>query len=146
MINRLIVAQPLVSWMLAQSALHPHRFLQMPRAPLSLVYVGVKNRVLAFDRRTGAPVWTTDLPAKYKSSGSFVNVVRDAEGLFATCAGELFALDPKSGALLWHEPLKGQGTGLVSIATDLGGATQATAIAESVARAQAQAGAAAGAG
>lgn len=115
----------------------------MARAPLSLVYVGVKHHVLAFDRKSGGAVWTTALPAKYKSSGSFVNVVRDTEGLFATCAGELFALDPKSGALLWHEPLKGHGTGLVTVATDLGAVTQASVIAESVARAQAAAAAAA---
>lgn len=115
----------------------------MARAQLSLVYVGIKNHVLAFDRRSGAAAWTTALPAKYKSSGSFVNVVRDTEGLFATCAGELFALDPRSGALLWHEPLKGHGTGLVTLATDLGGVTQVPVMAESVARAQAAAAAAA---
>lgn len=115
----------------------------MARASLSLIYVGVKNHVLAFDRKTGAAVWTTPLPAKYKSSGAFVHVVRDTEGLFATCAGELFALDPKSGALLWQEPLKGFGTGLVTVATDLGGSTQIPVMAESVARAQAAASAAA---
>lgn len=114
----------------------------MARAPLSLVYVGVNNHVLAFDRKKGVAVWKTALPAKYKSSGSFVNVVRDAEGLFATCAGELFALDPKSGTLLWHDPLKGHGTGLVTVATDLGAVTEAAVIAESVARAQAAAAAA----
>jgi outer membrane protein assembly factor BamB len=115
----------------------------MPRAPLSLVYVGVRHHVLAFDRKSGAAVWTTALPAKYKSSGSFVNVVRDVEGLFATCAGELFALDPKSGALLWREPLKGHGTGLVTVATDLGVMTQAPVMAESEARTRAATAAAA---
>jgi hypothetical protein len=117
----------------------------MARASRSLVYVGVQHKVLAFDRKSGAAVWTAELPAKYKSSGSFVHVVRDAEGLFATCAGELFALDPKSGELLWHEPLKGLGTGIVSVATDLGGLTPIALTGESVARAQA-AGAAAAAG
>jgi outer membrane protein assembly factor BamB len=116
----------------------------MPRASLSLVYVGVQHQVLAFDRKSGAAVWTTPLPAKYKTSGGFVHLVRDAEGLFATCAGELFALDPKSGTLLWHEPLKGLGTGLVSIATDLGGSTPLSVLSESVTRAQAAGAAAAG--
>jgi outer membrane protein assembly factor BamB len=111
----------------------------MARAPLSLVYVGIKHHVLAFDRKSGAAVWTTALPAKYKSSSSFVHVVRDTAGLFATFAGELFALDPKSGKLLWQEPLKGYGTGLVTIATDLGGSTEVPVMAESVARAQAAA-------
>jgi hypothetical protein len=115
----------------------------MARASLSLVYVGVKHHVLAFDRKSGAAVWATELPAKYKSAGSFVHVVRDTEGLFATCAGELFALDPKSGAMLWHEPLKGFGTGLVSLATDLGGSTPVSVTAELVARKQAASAAAA---
>jgi outer membrane protein assembly factor BamB len=121
----------------------PHRVFIMARASLSLVYVGVKHQVLAFDRKSGAAVWATSLPAKYKSSGGFVHVVRDAAGLFATCAGELFALDPKSGELLWHEPLKGLGTGLVSLATDLGGSTSLSVTGESVARAQAASAAAA---
>jgi outer membrane protein assembly factor BamB len=114
----------------------------MARASLSLVYVGIQHQVLAFDRKSGAAVWTTKLPAKYKSSGSFVLVVRDSAGLFATCAGELFALDPKSGELLWHEPLKGLGTGLVTVATDLGGSTPVAVMGESVARTQAAAAAA----
>ena len=61
----------------------------------------------------------------------------------ARAGGELFALDPKSGELLWHEPLKGFGTGLVTLATDLGGSTQTAVMGESVARAQAAAAAAA---
>ena len=92
----------------------------------SLVYIGIKSSVAAFDSKTGAAVWRTLLPAKYKSSASFVTVVRDSEHLYAACAGELFALDPATGALRWHEPLKGQGTGLVSIATDLGGSSAGT--------------------
>lgn len=117
----------------------------MPRARQSLIYVGIKQHVLAVDRRNGAIIWKTELPAKYRSSGTFVNVVHDAEGLVATCAGELFALDPKSGNLLWHEPLKGLGTGLVTVATDLGGATQSAVVSESVRQAQAAAAASASA-
>jgi len=100
----------------------------MARSRASLVYVGIKNHVVAFDRKNGQEVWRTPLPAKYKSSASFVNVVRDADGLFATCGGEVFALDPRNGNLLWHDLLKGLGTGLVTLATDLGAATQATVL------------------
>jgi len=109
----------------------------------SLVYVGIKNHVVALDRRSGAEAWRTLLPAKYKSTASLVNVVRDAEGLFASCAGEMFALDPRDGTLLWHEPLKGLGTDLVTVATDLGGATQLPLVAGSARHAQAAAAAAA---
>jgi outer membrane protein assembly factor BamB len=96
----------------------------MARTRGSLVYVGIRSFVLAFDRKTGAEVWRTQLPARYKSSASLVNVVRDNDGLFATCSGEIFALDPKSGEILWHDPLKGLGTGLATLVTDLGSGSQ----------------------
>ena len=109
------------------------------RARSSLVYVGIKTHVLALDRNGGAEIWRTQLPAKFKSSASLVNVVRDAEGLFATCAGEIFALDPRDGSLLWREPLKGLGSGLTTVATDLGGSTPLSALAESQRQAEAAA-------
>jgi outer membrane protein assembly factor BamB len=96
----------------------------MTRSRGSLIYVGIKHSVIAFDRKTGVEVWSTALPAKYRSTASIVNVVRDTEGLFATCSGEVFALDPKTGALLWHDPLKGFGTGLATLVTDFGGGSQ----------------------
>lgn len=114
----------------------------MARARQSLVYVGIKGYVIAFDRRGGAEVWRAQLPAKYKSSTSLVNVVRDAEGLFATVAGELFALDPGTGQLLRHDPLKGMGTGLIAVATDLGANSQQLVLAEGDRQARAAAAAA----
>lgn len=95
----------------------------MARSRASLVYVGIKSQVVAFDRKHGTEVWRTALPAKYKSSASFVTVMRDAEGLFAACAGEVFALDPRTGALLWHDPMKGLGTGIVTMVSELGSST-----------------------
>jgi outer membrane protein assembly factor BamB len=73
---------------------------------------------------------------KYQVSSDFVNVVRDRDGLFAACAGELFALDPMTGTIIWHEPLKGLGTGLVTIASDLGGASATTVIEEDARKAR----------
>ncbi|MBK6308875.1 MAG: PQQ-binding-like beta-propeller repeat protein [Gemmatimonadetes bacterium] len=117
----------------------------MARSRASLVYVGIKAHVIAFNRKTGEEVWRTQLPAKYKSTADFVNVVRDAEGLFATCAGEVFALDPRDGTLLWKDALKGLGTGLVTLATDLGGSSQTTVLTESAHQQRAATAAAAGA-
>lgn len=111
----------------------------MPRDQPSLVYIGVKHHVLAFDRKTGVEAWRAELAPKYRSSATFVNVVRDRDGLFATCAGELFSLDPRTGAVLWQEPLKGLGTGLVTIATDLGGTSSTPVFEESVRQAKAAA-------
>jgi outer membrane protein assembly factor BamB len=114
----------------------------MARAKYSLVYIGLRHDVLAFDRKTGLEVWRVSLGVKYKSTAAFVNVVRDRDGLFATCAGELFALDPVTGEVLWHEPLKGLGTGLVTIATDLGGTSATPVLEESARQARAAASAA----
>jgi hypothetical protein len=38
--------------------------------------------------------------------------------LVATCYGEVFCLDPLSGAGLWNNRLKGLGTGLATIASE----------------------------
>ena len=115
----------------------------MPRSPSTNLYIGIKSSVVALNRKTGAQVWATQLPVRYKSSSVFVNVFRDAEGMFATCNGELFALDPNDGKLLWHEPLKGLGMGFVTLASDLGSTAPTGAIAAAL---QAQAAAAAAAG
>jgi outer membrane protein assembly factor BamB len=115
----------------------------MARNKPSLVYIGIQAHVVAFDRKSGVEVWRTELSPKDKSAASFVNVVRDRDGLFASCAGELFALDPATGTALWHDPLKGLGTGLVTIATDLGGTTSTAVVEESARQTRAAASAAA---
>ena len=115
----------------------------MARSRASLLYIGIKTTVAAVDRKTGAEVWRTALPVKYKSSGGFVTVFRDDEGLFAVCAGEVFALDARSGELLWSVPLKGLGTGLVTLSSELGSPSQTPPAAELGRQRQAAAAAAA---
>jgi outer membrane protein assembly factor BamB len=78
-----------------------------------LIFVGIKGSVVALDRASGAQVWATHL----KGSG-FVSVVLDGEKILAVCCGEMFCLDPRTGQGLWHNPLKGFGYGLASIATE----------------------------
>lgn len=84
----------------------------MPRDPQILVFVGIKNGVVALDDRTGVEVWR----AKLRSS-DHVMVFWDGEALFATTSGEVWRLDPKDGRALWHNELKGLGRGLVSLAS-----------------------------
>ncbi len=76
------------------------------------IYVGIKGSVVALDRTTGRQVWATHLKGSY-----FVNVVLQNGALLAACCGEIFCLDPSTGAGLWHNPLKGFGTDLATIAT-----------------------------
>jgi outer membrane protein assembly factor BamB len=108
----------------------------MARLHAGYVYVGIKTSVLALDRKTGDIVWAVKLPVKYGGStvSGLANVWCDNDALFATCAGEIFCLDPKSGAIVWHNLLKKMGTGFVSIATE-GSAPRTTAAAAGAAAA-----------
>ena len=47
-----------------------------------------------------------------------MNVIIDGNNLFATTRGEIYCLDPQGGGIRWHNPLKGYGLGLVTIAAD----------------------------
>jgi outer membrane protein assembly factor BamB len=83
-----------------------------------LVFVGIKGSVVALKRETGQQVWATHL-----KGSDFVNVVLQNGSILASCRGEIFCLDPLAGRGLWHNPLKGFGTGLATMVTDqnLGG-------------------------
>lgn len=88
-----------------------------------LVFVGIGRSVVALKRATGEQVWATRIKGY-----DFVNVVLDGGSIFATCCGEIFCLDPLTGQGLWHNPLKGFGTGLASIATDTGARSGLSAV------------------
>jgi len=88
-----------------------------------LIYVGIKGSVVALDRETGQPVWTSRLKGY-----DFVNLVIEEGKIYAASYGEIFCLDPVSGKTLWHNRLKGYGTGLAAIATNDTPAEGATAV------------------
>lgn len=85
----------------------------MPREPQVLVFIGIKDHVVALDSQTGVEVWRTKL-----KGSDFVTVVWDGEAVLAANAGEAFRLDPRTGAMLWRNELKGFGRGIVSIASE----------------------------
>ena len=104
-----------------------------------LLFVGIKGSVVALNRATGEQVWTTPL-----KGSDFVNVMVDGGQVFATCYGEVFCLDPFSGQGLWHNRLKGFGTGLAALATeDSARIALTTVLAEKARREQSEANAAA---
>jgi len=76
-----------------------------------LLFVGIAGSVVALNRNTGEQVWATRLKGR-----DFVNVVLHEGKLLATTYGEVFCLDPLTGAGLWHNPLKGFGRGLAGMA------------------------------
>ena len=84
----------------------------MSRDPQTLIFIGIKNSVIALDDRTGDEVWRSDLVGS-----DFVSVLWDGQAVFAANSGEVFKLDPKTGDLLWQNELKGFGRGLVSLAS-----------------------------
>jgi hypothetical protein len=53
----------------------------------------------------------------------FVYVAVADGALYASTRGEMFCLDPATGAIRWRNSLKGYGWGIVSIATAGGGQT-----------------------
>jgi outer membrane protein assembly factor BamB len=103
-----------------------------------IIYLGVKGSVVAIDSATGQPVWSTSL-----KGAEFVNVVLDGNNLFATTRGEIFCLDPQGGGIRWHNPLKGYGLGLITIAGEGIGQNMPAVTAEKRRRDQEQAAAAA---
>jgi outer membrane protein assembly factor BamB len=78
-----------------------------------LVFIGIKGSVVALNRATGEQVWATHL-----KGSTFVNVVLQCETVLASCEGEIFCLDAFTGDARWHNPLKGFGMGLATIATE----------------------------
>ncbi|HTJ23095.1 MAG TPA: PQQ-binding-like beta-propeller repeat protein, partial [Gemmatimonadaceae bacterium] len=82
------------------------------RDPRILVFVGIKNAVVALDEKTGYEIWRTEVRA-----AGFVYVVWDGASLYAASGGEVWRLDPQTGDFIWHNELKGLGRGLLSIAS-----------------------------
>ena len=78
-----------------------------------LVFIGIKGSVIALNRATGQQEWATHL-----KGSDFVNVVLLDGAVLAACCGEIYCLDPFTGNALWHNPLKGFGTGLATFATE----------------------------
>ena len=74
------------------------------------IYVGIKGFVLALEPNSGQELWRAEL-----ASSSFVTVVDDGPRVYALSHGEAYCLDAQTGAMLWHNPLKGCGFGLGSI-------------------------------
>lgn len=99
----------------------------MPRDPQILIFVGIKDSVVALDDRTGDEVWRAEL-----RSSNYVNLYYDGETLVAANAGEVWRLDPRNGTVIWHNELKGMWRGLASLATSRrpGGSTSGDAAAE----------------
>ncbi len=91
-----------------------------------LLFIGIKGSVIALERNSGRQVWATHL-----RGADFVNVTVQGDQVLASCGGEIFCLDAANGTGLWHNPLKGFGRGLVTLASkDIPGSSNSTVIAQ----------------
>ena len=77
-----------------------------------LLFIGIKGSVIALHRHTGEQVWSIHL-----EGSNFVNLLVEDDTVTASTAGEIFQLDSLTGNRRWHNPLKGFGLGLASLAT-----------------------------
>ncbi len=80
-------------------------------APMKLMHIGIKGRVIGINRSSGRIQWETRL----KGSG-FTNVSLEGKHLYAATKGELWALNPSTGSILWHQSLPGKGYGYICLA------------------------------
>jgi outer membrane protein assembly factor BamB len=74
------------------------------------VYAGIKGSVLALSRTDGSVVWQARL--KGSSYVALASMAPTDTEILASTNGEVFCLDAATGALRWHNPLRGWGTGL----------------------------------
>jgi outer membrane protein assembly factor BamB len=105
----------------------------------ALLFVGIKGCVVALRRSDGEVVWSS----KLRAGTTLVPIVMDARSLYAISGGEVTCLDPATGDTVWHNELKGYGTGFASFAQDVHAVVPAAA---AVAAAQAAAAGIAAAG
>jgi outer membrane protein assembly factor BamB len=106
----------------------------MPASAHEFLYVGIKHHVLALDASTGELAWEVELAGAMSTTG--VVAVHAAGGrVYASLAGEIHCLDARTGARVWHNPLKGFGLGFAALATE-GGQAGTAAAAAAAARAR----------
>ena len=79
-----------------------------------LIFIGLNGYVLALHRDTGEIVWSNS-----KLHSGYVTLLLDGDRLIASTSGYIYCLDPLTGKIHWHNPLKGYGmaapTSLVSV-------------------------------
>jgi outer membrane protein assembly factor BamB len=115
--------------------------MSVERSIEDLVFVGLNRRVIALDRYAGHVVWDWKAP---RGSG-FPAILLDGDRLIVGVAGYAYCLDPVFGQVVWENPLKGYGSGVMSLVS-VRGRSASEEPAEVVRRQQAAAAAAAAGG
>jgi outer membrane protein assembly factor BamB len=71
-----------------------------------LIFVGLNGYALALDRDSGEIVWSNN-----QMKSGYVTLLLDGDRLIASSNGYIYCLEPLTGAIRWHNPLKGFGMG-----------------------------------
>ena len=104
-------------------------------SPSPFVFVGIASCVVALDKQSGEIAWSTKL-----RTSSLVSLLHDGPHVFAVSSGEISCLAAATGAIVWHNPLKGYGRGFAILA---GATSEGIAGAQAVEQANAAASSAA---
>ena len=79
-----------------------------------LIFVGLNGFVVALHRDSGEIVWSN----KDFHSG-YVTLLLDGDRLIVSSSGYIYGVNPYTGKILWHNPMKGYGlatpTAMVSV-------------------------------
>lgn len=116
----------------------------MARKFPNLLFVGTGRFVIGLDAVSGAEVWRAKLP---HASGNIVTLMLGRDCLFVGHSGRAYALNPRSGEIIWENGLPKTGYSAVMLAMEGAamGSSAAAAAAQMAADAAASAGASAGA-
>jgi len=71
-----------------------------------LVFVGLNGYALALDRDNGDIVWSNN-----ELRSGYTTLLLDGDRLIVSTNGYIFCLNPLTGETLWHNPLRGYGSG-----------------------------------
>ncbi|MBI5091566.1 MAG: PQQ-binding-like beta-propeller repeat protein [Candidatus Hydrogenedentes bacterium] len=103
-----------------------------------LIFVGLSGRAVALHRDTGEIVWSnSDMHSGY------VSLLLEDDRLIVSTNGYMYCLDPLTGAIQWHNPLKGISAGPAHVVSVRGQSSQTLVVQAAAADAAAAATAAA---
>src|SRR5262245_33666651 len=71
-----------------------------------LIFVGLNGYAVALHRDSGDIVWSCN-----EMKSGYVTLLLDGDRLIVSTNGYIYCLDPSTGAVLWHNPMKGYGSG-----------------------------------
>ena len=84
-----------------------------------IIFTGFNRRVAALHRDTGGIVWQWKAP----KGSSYVSLLLETDILVVSVDGYMYGLDPLSGRELWYNPMDGFGTGVTSLVSARGTAS-----------------------